>query len=263
MNYDFGNKRNWRRWVWNRISERVADKRNARVLFLAGDDPVDIRVATEKGFRAANMIAVERDSKVVAELKKSGVLVIEADLLEMLKHWSPSQRVDVVVADFMCNFRVDVFDGLWRALLNPAFADVVMAVNMQRGREAGDHWKAVKLFMENTSDKVDDKKHRGRLFFTAMLWSFVIGPLGERSREQKRDAIPVLCSWANPSFNSYRNDGALVTMDSVVWRNIWGQALRDGGLEPGWCGGLRGEEYKGSRLRRKAAAVLAHSTMRA
>jgi len=262
MNYDFGKKRNWRRWVWNRIADRVPDKRNARVLFLAGDEPVDIRVATEKGFRAANMIAVERDSKVAAELRKSGVLVIEADLLEMLNHWSPSQRVDVVVADLMCNFRIDVLDRLWNALLNPAFADVVMAVNLQRGRESGDHWKALKMFMENTPDSVEDKKHRGKIFFNVMLWSFLIGPLKKRSDEQKSAAIPVLIDLANPLFNSYRNDGALVTMDSVVWRNPWGQALRDGGYDPSRGGVLPDDEHKGSRLRRKAAAVIAHQTMR-
>jgi hypothetical protein len=48
FNYDFGAKRNWRRWAWNRIAERVADKSNALCLYLPSSNDEDRPIAISR-----------------------------------------------------------------------------------------------------------------------------------------------------------------------------------------------------------------------
>lgn len=133
-NYKFGRKNNWRRTVWNEICRRTKNKKNARILYLAGEQDLDREVAKQKGFDVRNMIAIEMDSSRAQKLRTKGVTTICADLLDVLYCWPPKHKVDVVVADFCFGFEMKCID-LYDSLYNPALNQAACVVNFQRGRD--------------------------------------------------------------------------------------------------------------------------------
>lgn len=135
--YKFGQKNNWRRRVWNEIARRVADRRNALVLYLAGEQDLDRKVAVEHGFRPNNMIIVEKDKRVAACLRAEGKVVLNMSLNDALYAWpNESPEVAVVYADLCCGLQPDV--GALDDVMGekPSFFGAVALVNMLRGRDA-------------------------------------------------------------------------------------------------------------------------------
>lgn len=133
-NYRFGQKNNWRRRVWNEISKRVKDKKDARILYLAGEQNLDALVAKEKGYDPRNMIAIEIDKKRTESLRKQGVTTICGSIMDVLHAWPEKHKVDVVIADFCFGFEsssIDIYDSL----SSPALVDSVVLINFQRGRD--------------------------------------------------------------------------------------------------------------------------------
>ena len=65
VDYTSKPKEIWRRWVWNRVAERINlsitgfKRSEAFGLYLVGPDDLDRPVAMEKGFLSLNLIAVE------------------------------------------------------------------------------------------------------------------------------------------------------------------------------------------------------------
>jgi len=110
--YKFGNKNNWRRWVWNRISERYRKpKSEAIIVYLAGTEDLDRKIALEHGFKPYNMIAVDRDINVVEALRTKGALAIQGDLFEVLKGFSGTQcRINILIADICCGVSDDIYN---------------------------------------------------------------------------------------------------------------------------------------------------------
>jgi hypothetical protein len=133
-NYRFGQKNNWRRRVWNEISKRVKDKKNARILYLAGEQNIDAEIAAQKGYDPRNMIAVEIDKRRTKELRKKGVNTICGNLMDVLHSWPDNHKVDIIIADFCFGFEssaIDVYDSI----CCPPLVDAVVLVNFQRGRD--------------------------------------------------------------------------------------------------------------------------------
>lgn len=267
MDYKFGTKNNWRRWMWNRIAERVETPSEALVLFLAGEQMLDIDVAASKGFQRRNMLAVERDPDVLRRLRASGVLVIDGDICDVLASWPLHVNVGVVVADFCCGLERKVLEAFAKSWFFGAFAKCVMAVNMLRGREG-----ALMPIRRSWGGSLEAQKHRGVLLYEISLRAaaFHIVPpskSGFYTEADKREVLWLMEHFdrvARPVTMTYRSSVMTQRFDSVVYRTPSG-ALLDSVL-PGWCELPR---YRVAALNdpqtaqaRRIAAVLAHRTRR-
>jgi len=136
MNYDFGAKRHWRRSLWNCIGDRVqTEKRNALVLYLAGEMDEDRPVAIAKGFRGENLIAIERKKNLAMELRRRGTLTLVGDAFSHAFAWNPERHIDVCVLDLCNGLSQPIAESIETMLKLPHFANSVIAVNMIRGRD--------------------------------------------------------------------------------------------------------------------------------
>lgn len=135
--YDNKVKNNWRRWAWNRIKERCpVPPREARILYLPSHEDLDRPIAISKGFRTDNLIACEKTSKVVKQLRSQGVNVIHAKIAEVISAWPENWPLHGVVADLCCGVEkqvVDLAGSLYSAIGIASGSGIV--VNVQRGRD--------------------------------------------------------------------------------------------------------------------------------
>lgn len=176
MNYKFGNKNNWRRWVWNRIDERLTvPKKDAVILYLAGKDNIDRDVALFHGFKSDNLIAIEKDMDAIRELRKKGALCINGDIIETASNWPLRIPVHVLLLDFCHGLTNKVLGDIpLLSILHPSFMETIIVINMLRGRDSQsnvvrkwwiDHWC-------KAGYEYSDILHRGRLFASEfMLWN--------------------------------------------------------------------------------------------
>lgn len=137
MNYDFSQKRHWRRSLWNCIGDRVQTaKRDAIVLYLAGGLDQDRPVALAKGFRSENLIAIEHDEETAQQLRQRGTLTLLGDAFAHALAWNPKRHIDVCVLDLCGGLTQRTAESIETMLALPHFANAVIAVNMLRGRDA-------------------------------------------------------------------------------------------------------------------------------
>ena len=123
MNYDFSQKRHWRRTVWNGIRERLEKPvREALVLYLAAEQDEDREIALQKGFREENLIAVDRRLHVVDSLRAQRRLALHGDVIDVASNWNPAVEVDAVALDFCCGLSLDISLKLPRLTLAPQCA---------------------------------------------------------------------------------------------------------------------------------------------
>lgn len=136
MDYNFSQKRHWRRSLWNCISDRIPVKPSqALVLYLAGAKDEDRAIALQKGFSQHNLIAIERDEQSAAELKRRGVLTLVGDAFEHVHAWRPDRHIDVLVLDLCCGLTGPVSDAVLDMLTHPHLQGSVIAINLLRGRD--------------------------------------------------------------------------------------------------------------------------------
>lgn len=276
VDYDYGNKRHWRRWVWNRIDERASAARGGIILFLAGQEAFDLNVARGKGFSQRNMIAIERDPRTLAHLRSMGILTIEGDLLEVLQSWPQHVSVTAVLADLCHGLKMRVYeralDPIWT---NPAFNDCVWGFNFLRGRESEPDANKIRLGIAGESFI----KHRGEIFFAAVMGYPQLG-FATQTKESMafRAAFEIAGVFARdaawPSFAQYRNVEKKQTFDSVVFRGplaladeFCRQDLRSVLNMKIEASNVLGERLRAplaarQAQRRKISAVLAHHTRR-
>jgi hypothetical protein len=254
VNYSFGNKRQWRRWVWNRISDRCENPRDSIVLFLAGPDALDVEVAIRHGFSAKNMIAVEKDKETVKRLRELGILTIEGDLCQVLTAWPDSKPVGAVVADFCCGMEKSIIYSVapivWK---RPAFSSSTFAFNFLRGRDAS----------SNQLRKYHETKHRGDIFFSMLVAAFSLSTefrniFDALDYDDLNIALSRIGRSMQPSFMSYKSVAGTQKFDTVVFS----ACTKSLGLTF-----VPNPEYKGLSddliaQRRRTAAVLAHHTRR-
>lgn len=141
--YKFGNKNNWRRWQWNQISKRLTiPPKNAIVLYLAGKEDLDRRIAIEHGFMPCNLIAVDESADVINILRKDSKLCIHGNLSTVIEAFNDSGvKIDVLVADFCCGLTKNMqpfLELLASNFKNSFNKKAVISINTMRGRDGGD-----------------------------------------------------------------------------------------------------------------------------
>lgn len=261
--YDFGPKRHWRRWLWNRIAERLhVPARDAVVLYLAGAEDHDREEALRRGFRAENLIAIERDDDVLSNLRERKVLAIEGNASDVVESWNPSRRVHLLLADFCGGVSKETLSTIDSAIYNPAFHEAVIAANFLRGRDAID-----KLW--DFMPELKEINHRGVLFCNAALKSIymeMVHPndsIGTAEKEALADTLIHLSRASQMSYKSITNEVTQV-FDSVVFRNPFYAITNKKEFYP--CYSYKPinakAEKRVNRVRRRIAATLAHRTMR-
>lgn len=282
MEYNFGQKKNWRRWAWNRVIERLRiPPAEALVVYLAGANDFDREVALQKGFKECNLIAVERDKKALSSLRSRGVLCVYGDFLDTLYSWPAHTTVHAVIGDLCCGLDIPLAFKINNLYGVPALSRGLVNVwNFMRGREVLGFNKAfdqkatiTRGVAETGAGKSEIKEevlHRGNQLMKALSLKLTAAYLHQSGVElpenDKLDAIAarpeaqkqVLAQiWrvGRPAFNSYRSISGQ-TFDSIAW--TFADVSREAGdsLSPMYV-----EEYRPSN-QRNVAAILAHRTMR-
>lgn len=281
-NYKFGQKNNWRRSVWNELARRTQDRRNARILYLAGPQDLDAIVAAQKGFSAGNMIAVEGNEQRAAQLRIQGRNTICANIADVLFSWPKRHDVHVINADFCAGLTIDAID-IVDAMSFPALSQSVAVINMQRGRDAQSN--SVRTLLRKAEDagaaSTLDMKHRGfQLLFLHSLELAFVAVMGHQLRGGNGCMIPdglmedeefiglvdMFIQSYHPRFFSYKS--GRVRMDSVVFqhpgksygREAYEQFLR----QSGEVIDIKNLESKPKRddIHRKAVAAVAVQSRR-
>jgi len=161
MDYDYGPKRNWRRWIYNRAVEHLESlsirPRDAVVLYLAGEQNFDREIALSKGFLGHNLIAVERDRLAIQKIKDSGTLCVSGELSKVLMDCTI--ETSLIVADFCSPICGEVLSCLVNLVNNPRFKKCILAINLLRGREC---------LPEDWQESIRGK-HRGQAAFGIMF----------------------------------------------------------------------------------------------
>lgn len=136
MDYNFSQKRHWRRALWNSIAERVqVQRRDAFVVYLAGPIDADRPVAIDKGFSGRNLVAIERDKSVAKQLKDGGTFTLIGDIFKHLRAWHPDRRVDVCLLDLCGGLTPKIAGEIEDLMCLPQFQTAVFAINLLRGRD--------------------------------------------------------------------------------------------------------------------------------
>lgn len=291
--YRFGQKNNWRRWLWNEIRRRKPPhKLNGPILYLAGKEDRDRQVAIEKGYAECDLIAVEKHAAVRDELRALHVNTVQGNLSDVIYSYPPERDIGVIIADYCSGLYREQAD-LSGAISNPAATFSVIAVNLQRGRDPQsatlrEMLRGRHLFLAADADSIeridiDIEKHRGAQYFIMdclMLMEPFLTTQDHRLNPGISRAIvetifksPKLLAILGrfmtirrPSFFSYKSTSG-VYMDSVIFENMPGG---DGGLPQwltrkymnrAWRKELNFEKFADHR--RHIAAAIAVRTMRA
>jgi len=255
MDYNFGQKNHWRRWLHNRIAERLrVPAREAVVLYLAGEQDLDRREFLRRGYRPDNLIAVDLDGAVVATLRRRGVIAIEGDIATIARVWP--RRLDVVIADFTSGLRNKLFLEVADATCgNPG---PVWAVNLLRGREeGGNQIIGEKLNIAGYEPQAAGmEKHRGLRMLIGIPAALASGVMqGVPYATWRGSYLRLVDEYAersNPAFYSYLSTSGQV-FDTVVFESAAMQLLDVGIPRNTSCD---------QTIKRRVAAAIAHSTRR-
>lgn len=268
QNYDFSAKRHWRRWAWNRIAERLTvPPREALVAYLPGPEDEDRPIALSKGFRADNLIAVDRALANVEAVRGEGNLAICGDAYDVIGVMLHKRRIDVIFLDLCCGYSFKLMNGLASLLTSQNLAGSTVAVNLMRGRDAGVSKLNTNLIELGHESLSDDERHRGRLFFGASIpWAYnFVNEQRKRGNLPNLPDVRIIMKSVSPVFSSYRSVVSNCYFDSVVFC-----APREFALEAvyptedeRWAVEKAREEIEELKpLQRRIAATMAHRTMR-
>lgn len=257
FDYQFGTKKNWRRWIWNRIAERVDDRRNAICIYLPSADDKDRQVAIEKGFRSENLIGVERNRATLGKARQHG-LCVHGEFFDAVFSLQRSRKIAVIFGDFCSGLSDQVVDNLLNLWLLPNTRDAVCAFNFLRGRDGSfsagrDVYQVFRKEVEREGGKNFDsfEKHRGAQLFVHGMGMNTVAHSNQLHIRERGNA-------SETDFNSYRSSCGQV-FDSVVTKrpfDIYG--LDDRKLNVAF----EAQSELCSKTARSVAAILAHRTMR-
>lgn len=269
MDYDFGQKRHWRRWVWNRIAERTGSPREAICVYLPGATDLDRPLALERGFLSANLIGVERNDQALDQLRGSGVLTIDGDLFRAVEAVAYKRPVSVVFADLCCGLTVPTWSWLSMAMNLPNLQHATFIFNLLRGRD-----QQSGPIRELMSDEAFIGKHRGKMLLHWLLSTRAMkhaevmvanGGWPDIDMERVDKGYAKMLSTSNAAFNSYRSTAGNQVFDTVVFKNPmtivdYSQVQLD--VHSLYKKHGRITEPAFVQAKRSAAAIMAHRTRR-
>lgn len=186
--------------MWNAIVSRLKVKpRDALVLYLAGHQDLDREIALSKGFSPHNLIAIEKDKKVLAELRRKKRLCIHGEFTDAVRSACINHKIDVVFGDFCCGLHDAFYLNMPFVSCHPNLSGSVFAFNFLRGRDKSSNFLRVPgLVLSGT----DSFRHRGGNY---LYWLYTLGYINEGG-----DCL-------NGVFNSYRSKTQI--FDSLVFEN--------------------------------------------
>lgn len=262
MDYNFSTKRHWRRWLWNRIAERCDSPRNALVLFLAGERAADVEVAEAKGFRRANMIAVEKDASTLRKLRAASILTIEGDLVEVLQAWPEDRSIGVVLGDFCSGLERQALKALLSVVTHRPLHQTTFAFNLLRGRDSSTNELRRLVRQADPS-----RPYLSRAEQLWLMWGTALGSKLFEDREYSQAQGEWLEAWSQasrPAATWYRSTAGSQHFDAMVFRQDIRSWLKDQITEYEELPRMPTNRACPSLLRqsRRTAAVLAHHTRR-
>jgi hypothetical protein len=223
--YNFSEKRMWRKWIWNRIKDKISVVPSKAVgLYLIGPKNEDFKIAINKKFKRNNLIGVDISSENVEKNRNGKCISICESFQNVIGLWPESPKIDFINADFCCGLNTQIEVFLHSLLYSRGIrAGTVVAVNMQRGREQEDIIKRMTDFSKyiglssifspwvNSSNLGDMNKHRGIWFFMLILEIIRI----HLEQGNHLNCVRYL-NQCHPVFYSYRSESRRIIMDSVV-----------------------------------------------
>ena len=222
MAYDFGTKKHWRRWAWNRLAERLSVRPSeARVVYLATADDFDRMVALSKGFRSQNLIACTTDKAAVKAIRKAGGWAINHLLEPVVMGWPSDWPLDGIIGDFCSGLSMDAL-GFGDAVLFTkgirevdGLGRVAIVANMLRGRDAISN--PIRDRYNVLVNDAPDPKHRGSYLLCYMADRFAdsMEPPSEEEQLALFGKILTGYQWA---FHSYRSTAGSQVFDSCAAR---------------------------------------------
>lgn len=266
VDYKNKGKNQWRHRVWSSLRKTVIAPDKTIVLYLPGETDLDSFMALRSGFKRANLIAVERDSRVAEELRAKHRTVICDDLLSVMKNWPSHTPVGVVIADLQCGLEdyADHIALVWTGL--EAFRNGTLLLNLQRGRERpdGETLPFIRSFASSVAPAWDENTNRAA-FMILRLLGLAASRLGLKKETCTKDEWfkVVASAYAWRYLPSYRSTPRSPLFDSFVIRDL-GRLARYSDLQcmNAYVEGSFFENEGGAETKRKIAAALAVRTMR-
>ena len=269
MEYKYGNKNQWRRWMWNRVAESTKNRREKKVLYLAGPDAHDVGAASLRGFDKRNMIAVEKDPNALRNIRGSGLLAIDGEICDVMEAWPQELPVGVVIADFCSGMESKIVNRIAMGSAHHwPFIDTTFCFNFLRGRDPSSKDDRSRFI---GCDRIKNPLHRGEIFFNLYVASFLMNSIRADSSFDGAWDIPELQidrAWdfvtlqAQPKFYSYRSTAGSQYFDSVVFSSVMGTNLRHVYGSDACTSPKQVVPVELIPQRRRTSAVLAHRTQR-
>jgi len=268
FDYRFGNKAHWRRTVWNQIERRVSNKKEAIVLYLAGENNYDKAEMVKRGFCPHNIIAIEKDAVVVEKLRNNKQLCVKGDVGYVLNNWPADKAVSVLFLDTCGTANKKIVISIFDALSsNPAFTETVVLLNFMRGRDK--NIIGGNIFW-NKESNAEDVLYINTWFLDLVSNGFLlVNPYLKNADDLLKHRGLHVCTlygcWFTktkegmPTFMSYMSTSGQV-FDSIVFKFMHDKDAYEYEIEVG-------EEdiplsWEDAPTRRGISAVLAHRTMR-
>lgn len=264
-NFDFGRKRAWRKWEWNRIEELYYKdtpkkrKRDAVILYLVGPNDFDRKIAIQKGFSNNNIIAVDCCNDNIESVRRSKNLGIIGKLNDVIRAWGGREKIDIIVADFCCDFNKSIFAFIQDLVDLPCFNyNTVVSVNLSRGMPGS---KSEMVFNDIEFMKRKTGSHRGKMIIALyaklvnnykLRFAALCGNEDIKDRtliDFKKSVLHLYDHLLSRSFfYTYKSRSERMWMDSVVFQNTW-------------CFSYQ-EKTSDKNIKRSVAAVKAVRTMK-
>lgn len=242
--YTFEDKNRWRVIVWHKLVARLkrlekhVTPESALVLYLSGEKDHDRRIAERKGFKSENLISVEIDKDRTSNLRKNGVNVINANILDIPYAWRHKAQPDIVYLDLCSNASLSILEKILSFITGPASkAGTIFMVNLQRGREQDQNVRTFLEIDEELTSRFVSKysngfgiKHRGLHLLAYIADSLGGGRNGSAISGMKTkmirggesfdvgfSSVEPLLDMMRPELLSYK--GKRVIMDTLIFTN--------------------------------------------
>ncbi|MGH3430839.1 MAG: hypothetical protein ACRD3Q_03515 [Terriglobales bacterium] len=255
---DYREKNQWRRWVWNRIAERLTHPAyQSTAIYLAGVSNLDRPEAIRRGFQTKHLIAVDANPNKVTAIRARGELCICGDILDIAFNYGC--RVDALHLDFCCGLELGVLQKIGMAMAHPDMRACVFSLNFLRGRDPSS--AALRESIAGNGRCPDVlSKHRGYLALHALTAVTFLDVFRGASAAFKGYAETLINDAANAEAYSYRSS-THQTFDTVVFTNPLGAFLDSDDYGHELRAVLR-TVYGSRKIRSRIAAHKANATRR-